>query len=427
MINFLLLLLSFTYIFNHFKKKYAHWKKAFFFVLVIHIVVLLAFLILLQPETALKAGVEGVNIWLNIILPSLFPFFVCSEILINLGIADFIGTLLEPIIKPIFNVPGQSAYVFSISIASGYPIGAKNVANLLSNNEIDTISGQKILSFCSTSGPLFLIGSVSIGMLNNPSLGTLFAISHYIGALGVGLIFKFYYDFKYKNSHYSFINNISLNTALDKLIQKRRKNDKSIGELLSLAVIKSMNTILMVGGFIILYSIITNLLLSTKIFDVFSSILCYIIPSISKDLIKGLLCGFIEMTNGCKIIAAVGNSSYVAKLSAISFIIGWSGLSIHSQVISIIKETKLKLKPYIAAKFAHGLLSAVLTLIIYKSFYSQNDYTIVSKINTNVYLFPNNWLNIFVFSLKLFAVVIITLLLFGVVYNFITSKINKRN
>ncbi|WDV47654.1 sporulation integral membrane protein YlbJ [Clostridiaceae bacterium M8S5] len=422
-IVYLLILLSFIYIFNHFRVKYGEFKKAFFFVLSLYILIILTILMLSSPQVALDAGLVGVDIWLNIILPSLFPFFVCSEILIGLGIADFLGSLLEPIIRPIYNVPGQSAYVFSISVASGYPVGAKTVADLLDARKIDTISGQKILSFSSTSGPLFLIGSVSIGMLKNPSIGSLLAISHYVGALLTGLLFKHYYDYKYKRRYdKNSISKVNLHDSLNILYNRNKKNKKSIGELLSSSVVKSMNSILMIGGFVIVYSIIIKLLSDTTLFTALSTGLNYIFPSVSKELFNGLLCGLIEMTNGCKIIATTSGVSYVMKLCMVSFIISWSGLSIHSQVISVIKNTKLKIKPYLACKLCHGFISAFLTLILYNAFYYKNNYVETFSYDTSLSLLPNNFLAVFAFSMKIFGVIIATLFVLGLLYNQINKK-----
>jgi len=126
-----------------------------------------------------------------------------------------------------------------MSVTSGYPVGAKLVADLREDKKITKVEAQRILSFASTSGPLFMIGAVSIGMFNNPSIGPLIAFSHYLGALTLGLIFRFYnlksYN-KYSVRYYGFKH------AVRKMIESKRNDGRSIGELLRDSVKNSINT-----------------------------------------------------------------------------------------------------------------------------------------------------------------------------------------
>lgn len=430
MIVLLIILLSFIYIFNHYNKHHFKTKKAFTLTLTLFVSCIISILVLLHPNDALIAGQEGVAIWIKIIIPSILPFLICSNILVDLGVAEFIGSLLEPIIKPIFNVPGEGAYTFSISIASGYPIGARTLRDMLAknNSSITPNQAQRILAFSSTSGPLFLIGSVAIGMLNSPTVGSLLAISHYLGALLTGICFRFYYDYKMKSSEIKR-SLFSFNKSLDTIANIHKKSSTShksisFGNIISESVTSSMHTILMIGGFVILYSIILRILANTEFFNTVVNILHTMLPFVSKDLISGFICGLIEMTNGCKIISSLKSISWITKLCVISFLISWSGLSIHSQVISIIKNTQIKIKPYIFSKLIHGLLSAILTFGLYNIFYAKNDH--IPSFNARICssILPSSFLSVLAFSFKLFAVIIITLLIFGLVYNFI-AKIHK--
>ncbi len=67
--------------------------------------------IITNPKLSLNSATAGINTWFNIILPSLLPFFIISEILIGLGFIDFIGKLLEPLMKPLFNMPGEGVFI----------------------------------------------------------------------------------------------------------------------------------------------------------------------------------------------------------------------------------------------------------------------------------------------------------------------------
>src|SRR5690606_150939 len=114
-------------------------------------------LILLFPQRSLNAALDGLSVWLDIVLPALLPFFIVSEIMIGLGLVDFVSVLLNPIMKPLFKCPGSSSFIWVMSITSGYPMGAKLVSSFYQAGKITKEEAQRILSFCSTSGPLFMI------------------------------------------------------------------------------------------------------------------------------------------------------------------------------------------------------------------------------------------------------------------------------
>ncbi|MGB9904069.1 MAG: nucleoside recognition domain-containing protein, partial [Desulfotomaculales bacterium] len=79
---------------------------------------------LTQPKTVYQGALTGLNLWWNIVFPSLLPFFIICEILLSLGIVHFLGVLLEPVMRPLFNVPGAGSFVLAVGYTSGYPIGA---------------------------------------------------------------------------------------------------------------------------------------------------------------------------------------------------------------------------------------------------------------------------------------------------------------
>ena len=61
------------------------------------------------PKTTFDAAISGINLWWNVIFPSLLPFFILSELLMGIGIVNALGVFLEPLMRPIFNVPGVGA------------------------------------------------------------------------------------------------------------------------------------------------------------------------------------------------------------------------------------------------------------------------------------------------------------------------------
>ena len=370
--------------------------------------------LILFPKTSINGAVKGLNLWFNVLIPSLFPFFIISEILVSLGFVDFMGDILGPIMKPLFNVSGKGAFPFTMSITSGYPVGTKIVSNMRKKQIISKIESQRLISFSSTSGPLFMIGAVSIGMLNSPQVGPLIVASHYLGAITVGLIFRFYkhnISFKYKDQkHNVFI------SAKNFLLFKN-KNSKNLGTILSNSTKESINSILLIGGFVIFYSVLTEILYESKLFYLILKIFHEIIPfNISTNLLRGIASGIIEITVGCRTIAESNGIPLIQKLTSISFLIGWSGLSIHSQALNFISSTDINQKLYIFSKFLHGIFSGLFCYIIYNLKYKDMAITSFSVENYPWEVFsPANWTKILFSSIQLELIVIISLTIFSII------------
>jgi nucleoside recognition membrane protein YjiH len=84
--------------------------------------------LILFSESGFSAAVSGLDTWWKIVFPALLPFFIIAEMLMGLGVVNFLGVLLEPLMRPLFKVPGVGAFALSMGLASGYPIGAKITA-----------------------------------------------------------------------------------------------------------------------------------------------------------------------------------------------------------------------------------------------------------------------------------------------------------
>ena len=81
-------------------------------------------------KTDIPSSIKGLDAWWSIVFPALLPFFIMSELLIGLGVVNFLGVLLEPVMRLLFNVPGAGAFVLAMGYTSGAPIGTLLTVNL---------------------------------------------------------------------------------------------------------------------------------------------------------------------------------------------------------------------------------------------------------------------------------------------------------
>lgn len=392
-----------------FRKKIINRFKDVKTYFLVFLIIFLVSCLIIFPSNTINAALNGLKTWSNIVLPSLMPFFIGAEILIGLGVVNFIGVLLNPIMQPLFGVSGEGSFSFAMSIASGYPIGVSLVSKLRKQNLISRVEAQRLVSFCSTSGPLFMIGAVSVGMFKNPSIGALLTSSHYLGAITIGILFRNYGRNKIRKSNHRYNKNNYLKSAFKELIETRKNDGRSISMLMSDSIKSAIEAMLMIGGFIVTYSVIIEILMTTGVISFLSNLFKVILPiKLDIKLIEGLVSGLLEMTNGCKLVSAANSASIISQLCAVSFLIGWSGLSIHSQAISIINITDISPKLYILSKALHALLSSAYCYMLYKLFF--NNIIVASFLSVDFNIHKNlfkNWLNILKFSIGLeFAIII---------------------
>lgn len=351
------------------KKKY-YSNIPFLFVLIV-----ILWGIISNPSVSIQSASQGALIWFNVILPSLLPFFIISELLISLGFVDILGGILSPLMRPVFNTSGEGIFPLSMSVLSGYPVGSKLTSRLREKNIITKTDGDRLLCFTSTSGPIFMLGAVSIGMLGDSNLGPLIILPHYISIVILGLVFRFYkYDDLYSKKYFKTkMYCKDINMSIEKLLKTR----KSISSLIAVSIKESMDNILLIGGIVIFYSVVIEMLFNLSIINqalVFLSKLF----SIEGELLKGIVIGMFEMTLGCKAIA-YSNISVLNKIIIINLIIGWGGLSVHSQAMNFIKRTDLNSKLFTFSKMLHGLLSSVISYILYITNYK--DYVFPATYN----------------------------------------------
>ncbi|RYD04869.1 hypothetical protein N752_13155 [Desulforamulus aquiferis] len=213
----------------------------------------------INPKVVFDGARSGLGAWWNIVFPALLPFFIVAEILMKLGLVKFIGVLLEPIMRPVFNVPGTGAFVLVIGFTSGFPIGSMITANLRQQNLCTRVEAERLMSFTNNSSPLFMLSAVAVGMFGRPELGVVIAGSHYLANILLGLILRFYgrHDREHINRSSS---PWSIRQALRELLQHHRNHKQPLGQLLGEAVASSITKLINIGGFIILFAVIIKLL-----------------------------------------------------------------------------------------------------------------------------------------------------------------------
>ena len=305
--------------------------------------------LLLFPTQAVEAARDGVSISINVILPSLFPFFVLSTLCVELGLVRTLGKLLRPVMRPLFRVSGSCAGAFLLGIVGGYPVGARTAIELYRKNQCSRTEAERMLSFCNNSGPAFILGVVGAGVFSSSSAGLWLYGAHVAASILVGLLFRFY---RRKEAPVS--------AALQEVRTETHFADAFTG-----SVRQALTATLSICGFVIFFTVLIRLLFLTDLLPKLAYALTVLLGrfGLRQSWAESLLTGAIEMTSGVwslrDMAGAMGD-----KLCMAAFILGWAGLSVHCQVLSFIGSSGLSTRTYFFGKLLHGLISAVLIFLL---------------------------------------------------------------
>jgi len=302
-----------------------------------------------------------------VVLPSLLPFFILSELMLSFGIVHFLGVLFEPLMRPLFNVPGVGSFVLSMGVAAGYPLDAVITAKVRKDGLCSQVEGERMLAFSNTADPLFMFGAVAVGMFGIPALGVVLAIAHYVGALLVGLAFRSWRaNGPQSDSPQVKISGMGMwREAAKALYQARLKDGRPLGTVLSDAIRDAIATLFMIMSFIVLLSVVIQVLTTIGVIPLlgraFGSVfgLVGVNPALFPPLVKGVF----ELDIGAA-AAAASHATLVDRAAVASAIIAWSGLSVHAQVASVLTGSDISMRPYFLARALHAILAALLTVLL---------------------------------------------------------------
>jgi sporulation integral membrane protein YlbJ len=241
-----------------------------------------------------------------------------------------------------------------MGIISGYPVGAKIVGNFKENNMCTEEECERLLAYTNNSGPLFIIGTVGISLFSNSLIGFLLLFTHLLACLTVGVIFRFWkYNSNSTNSNY-YVSN---------------KNDvtfSNLGEVLSNSIISAIKSVLVIGGFVVLFSVILSILIKSNFISIISMFFYPIFKFFgitNMEFVSSFFTGIIELTNGVMAISAIHSKTISANIILIAFLLGFGGISVLLQVVSITSKYNIPIKSYVIGKILQGIFAAIYTYI----------------------------------------------------------------
>lgn len=291
------------------------------FVLIGFFVIMLIF-----PQQTFEGASNGLLLWFQIVLPTLLPFIILSNLLIHTNAVTYISSIIKPFLQRLFRVSDYGCYAIFVGFLCGYPMGAKVVADLIQTEKISQNEGQYLLSFCNNTSPMFIISFIVMQNFKNESLllGTLVIL--YLAPILCSFLFRKVYKYQTRmssqNAHeYTFHFNF---------------------QTFDTCIMNGFETITKVGGYIILFSVL---------FSIFETV------SYTKYVLP-----FLEITNGIHWISNNMQPLYIS-FPMILTLTSFGGMCAIAQTNSMIQESKLSILPYIIQKLITALVTSLLAIV----------------------------------------------------------------
>ena len=291
-------------------------------------------LVLRNSDAAIEYMGQGLTLCARTVIPSLFPFMVVSELLVSSGAGEALGRLFAGFMRRIFGLSGAGASAVFLGSMCGFPVGARTAVALLDRNAISKAECEHLLTFVSNPSSAFLITAVGVSLYGNRRLGVVL----YFTVLGCGFLVGFLARFFMKRGgepaeHPHFPSGLRIGGM------------ESVTSAITGAVSSAASGMMTVCAYVIFFSALTGALGRAM-------------PSASdiNSTAYTLLCGLLEMTGGIGRATALGSKGGVILTAAFA---GWSGISVHCQIMTLCGGRGLSFKPYLLAKVAQGILCGV--------------------------------------------------------------------
>lgn len=305
----------------------------------------LLFLLFFFPDSSFTGAKNGLLLWFNIILPTLLPFIIVSNLMIGFQIVPCLCSFFSPLLCRLLPISKEGCYPILVGMLSGYPVGAKACADLVKGNRISEAEGQFLLSFCNNASPMFITGYIARQCMNLPQ--------YRYRILAVLLTSAFLSSFLYYLlEHLLFYSSISAleyqPIKMKSPTHSEQKSDNiSLFQILDTSILNGFEIMVKIGGYIILLSFIAQIIYDLPFFPV---------P------FKSFLVGILEITTGSAAVAKTTISSHI-KIVLITAITGFGGLSSLAQTQSVISNSGLSIKKYIICKLLNGFWASLLAYV----------------------------------------------------------------
>lgn len=302
--------------------------------------VFLLCLLLRNSEVAINYMRTGLRLCASTVIPSLFPFMVISELLVDCGFGQLLGRLPGRPMERLFGISGDAGSALLLGAVCGFPVGAKTAISLYDRGILSKREVERVMAFCNVPSSGFLIGAVGVSMYGDRRFGIFLFFTALLSALVIGLAIRILFP-----------------------LPKEAPVERPHSHLRLPRIDVTVFTRAISSATASILSVCACVLFFTAVIGCLSSALYT--AEVPRSLEALLFCLF-EISSG--VSAAASLDSSVISATICGFAIGWSGISVHCQILSLGGDRGISFRPYFLAKISQGLLCAAASFFYAKRF-----------------------------------------------------------
>lgn len=296
--------------------------------------VLFGGILIAYPQRYLAVCFDGLCMWAECVLPSLFPFMIISLLLIRLGAARAAAKPFAGLTQKL-KLPPAALPLFIMSVCSGYPAGSRILCEYRDNGFIDDADVKKLAPLCSTCGPLFALGTVGAKAFGGGYSGVKLFSACLISVVSTSVLYSMF----------------SKPTDNFKPLNQRAKTD---GNALYSVFYGAINASLVAGGFICFFYTLSKVFTDFNIFKPLEMLLSLIF---GDGAARGVSTGLCEATGGCFLLAEAGG---FFALPLAGFLVTFGGASILLQQLCYLTKCRVGAGYFISFKLVQGVITFAL-------------------------------------------------------------------
>ncbi|MEK8132006.1 nucleoside recognition domain-containing protein [Paenibacillus filicis] len=334
--------------------------------------------IIVFPDQAFQSSLQGLQLWWKLVFPALLPFLILTELLRGLGLLHGIGILFEPLFRVLLRIPGIGGFIMAIGFTAGMPAGAAAVSRLRNGGQLTRDEAERLMAASHLLSPVILVSVVGVGFLQSAAAGLTLAVLHYGSALILAMIHRLRISPDAEQTPYLRDGKGIVTRFFSTLEESRAQDGRTFGKLLGDAVSSGVQQLFVIGGCMMMFSVLLQAVYSTGFTDAAALVLQHWASSLPADDLSAFLsasvAGILEPHLGAFAITEQLDDVYSSGIpwgfAALSALLAWGGLSSHAQVRSFTAATDLRFSRFMLARLQHGGIAYVATLFAWHPLYA---------------------------------------------------------
>ena len=296
-------------------------------------ILILFFSMLSFPQTVFTGASYGLVLWFRHVLPTLLPYMILINVLICTPALHWICRITSTFLCPLFGTSYYGTFAVLTGFLCGYPMGAKTTSDLLNVNKISRSEASYLLSFCNNTSPAFILSYVVAQNMKERNLCIPFFLILTFTPLMLSFIFRLFYRLPESSCSFSQVTPGSFSNPSESISDS----------FLDRCILNAFESVTKVGGYMMMFSVLIQLLAS-------------VLPNTIFSL---LLYSSLEISTGIRLLFS--SALYTTeKIILCAFLTSFGGWCCIAQTYSMISSSQLPILPYITAKLVTALVTSLL-------------------------------------------------------------------